>query len=120
LALSKNRHLMVPKHFDCWQQAGCYSPRIAFIVGIALALSISALAKLSGFDRDKAFYPTLLAVIASYYVLFAVMSGSIPVLLTESAILALFLVVAFLGFKVSLWFIVAALAGHGMDDEAND
>jgi protein-S-isoprenylcysteine O-methyltransferase Ste14 len=58
----------------------------------------------------------LLAVIATYYVLFAVMSGSIHVLLIESAIVTLFLLVAFLGFKVSLWFIVAALAGHGVLD----
>jgi hypothetical protein len=36
------------------------------------------------------------------------------VLLTESAIVGLFLVVSFLGFKVSLWFIVAALGGHGV------
>lgn len=71
---------------------------------------------LAGFDRDRAFYPMLLAVIATYYVLFAVMSGSIHVLLIESAIVALFLLAAFLGFKVSLWFVVAALAGHGLFD----
>jgi protein-S-isoprenylcysteine O-methyltransferase Ste14 len=90
--------------------------RIAFIVGIVLALSVSALAKLAGFDRDKAFYPTLVAVVASYYVLFAVMGGSIHVLLIESAIVALFLLASFLGFKVSLWFAVAGLAGHGLFD----
>lgn len=101
---------------DCCPQTECYSSRIAYFVGIALALSVSALAKLTGFDRDRVFYPMLLAVIATYYVLFAVMSGSIHVLLTESAIVMLFLMVAFLGFKVSLWFVVAALAGHGMFD----
>ncbi len=74
------------------------------------------MAKLAGFDRDRVFYPMLLAVIATYYVLFAVMSGSVHVLLIESAIVMLFLLVAFVGFKVSLWFIVAALAGHGVFD----
>jgi protein-S-isoprenylcysteine O-methyltransferase Ste14 len=58
----------------------------------------------------------LLAVIATYYVLFAVMGGSIHALLVESAIVMLFLLAAFLGFKVTLWFIVAALAGHGVFD----
>ena len=33
----------------------------------------------------RAFYPTLLVVIASYYVLFVVMGGSIHALLVESA-----------------------------------
>jgi protein-S-isoprenylcysteine O-methyltransferase Ste14 len=91
-------------------------PRIVIIVGIVLALSVSALAKVAGFDRDKAFYPTLVAVVASYYVLFAVMNGSIQVLLTECAIVALFLLASFLAFKVSLWFAVVGLAGHGLLD----
>jgi hypothetical protein len=58
----------------------------------------------------------LLAVIATYYVLFAVMGGSIHALLIESAIVMLFLLVAFVGFKTSLWFIVVALASHSVFD----
>ena len=49
---------------------------MAYGVGIVLALLTVLLARLVGFDRDRAFYPTILVVIASYYVLFAVMGGS--------------------------------------------
>jgi hypothetical protein len=53
-----------------------------------------------GFDRDRAFYPALLVVIASYYVLFAVMTGSYAVLV-ESAIMTAFAALAVLGFTSS-------------------
>jgi hypothetical protein len=39
-----------------------------YAIGIVLALVVSGGAALVGFDRDRAFYPTLLVVIASYYV----------------------------------------------------
>jgi hypothetical protein len=45
-----------------------------YVIGVALAFVVSAFAALAGFDRERVFYPTLLIVIASYYVLFAVMS----------------------------------------------
>jgi hypothetical protein len=35
-----------------------------------LAAVVCAFALLAGFDRDRAFYPTLLIVIATHYVLF--------------------------------------------------
>ena len=38
-----------------------------YAVGIDLALAISALATAVGFDRDRAFYPVVAIVIASYY-----------------------------------------------------
>lgn len=55
-----------------------------FLIGAVLALSIGLFATFVGLDRDRAFYPTVLAVIASYYALFAVMGGSIQVLVLES------------------------------------
>ena len=69
-----------------------------------------------GFDRDRAFYPTLLVVIASYYVLFAAMSGSGRVVVAESAVMSGFVLLAVAGFKLNLWLVVAALAGHGVLD----
>ena len=41
---------------------------------------MSVFARLAGLDRDRAFYPTVLVVVASYYVLFAVMGGSVRAL----------------------------------------
>jgi hypothetical protein len=87
-----------------------------FIVGVALALFVCVAAWLLGMDRDRVFYPTILIVIASYYVLFAVMDGSDKVLRSEIAIAASFTVIAVIGFKHNLWLVVAALAGHGVLD----
>src|SRR5438874_8316593 len=87
-----------------------------YIVGVVLALGISGLATVAGFDRDRAFYPTLTIVIASYYGLFAVMGGSARALLQESIGITAFLLIAIFGFKRNLWFIVVALAAHGLFD----
>ena len=87
-----------------------------YLVGIVLAFTISVVATLIGFDRDRAFYPTLLLVIASYYVLFAVMGSSRQALVVETPVMAGFLLLAGIGFKKNLWLVVAALATHGIFD----
>jgi hypothetical protein len=87
-----------------------------YLAGIVLALTVSGLATLVGLDRDRAFYPTLLLVIASYYVLFAVMGGSGHALVVETLVMTGFLLVALVGFKKNLWLVVAALAAHGVFD----
>ena len=87
-----------------------------YLIGIVLAVVVCAFATLFGFDRDRVFYPTLLMVIATYYIFFAVMGSSTPALALESLIAIVFLALAVAGFKKSLWLIVAALAGHGVFD----
>lgn len=79
-----------------------------YLIGVALALTISALATCVGFDRDRAFYPTVLIVIASCYGLFAVMGGSNQALATELVAIAVFLLVSILGFKRNLWIVAGA------------
>jgi hypothetical protein len=56
-----------------------------YAIGIALAILTALLVTTAGFDRDRAVYPTLLIVIASYYVLFAVMGGSVRALSITTA-----------------------------------
>jgi hypothetical protein len=85
-------------------------------VGVVLSIGVALFARCVGFDRDRAFYPTVLIVIASYYVLFAVMAGSVETVLLESILMTLFAVAAVAGFKGSPWIVVAALAGHGVQD----
>ena len=85
-------------------------------IGISLALAVGIFASAVGFDRDRAFYPTVLVVISSYYGLFAVMAGTLPGLSAEGAAFAIFLAAAVIGFRSSLWLVVAALAGHGLFD----
>jgi hypothetical protein len=55
-------------------------------------------------------------VIASYYVLFAAMSGSVQTVAFELLLMAPFVAAAVAGFRSSAWILVAALAGHGVFD----
>ena len=87
-----------------------------FLIGIVLSLGVAVFAKWVGLDRDRAFYPTVLIVIASYYVLFAAMGGSLHAVLVESIVMTGFVIAAVLGFKSSAWIVVVALAGHGVFD----
>jgi hypothetical protein len=86
------------------------------VVGIVLSVGVAVFGRLVGFDRDRAFYPTLMIVIAAYYVLFAAMSGSVQTVLVESIVMTGFATAAVAGFKSSTWIVVAALAGHGVFD----
>ena len=74
------------------------------------------MARIVGLDRDRAFYPTVMIVIAFLYGLFAVMGGSMPALGMESVPIAAFLLVTILGFKLNLWLVVGALFAHGVFD----
>jgi hypothetical protein len=89
---------------------------MAYIIGILLALVSVVLARLAGLDRDRAFYPTVLVVVATYYVLFAVIGGSFGALVVESIVMVAFAIVAVLGFRFNLWLVVFALAAHGVFD----
>lgn len=85
------------------------------VIGVALALAIVALGRLSGLDRDRALYPVALIVIAAYYVLFATMGGA-RALPSELIAATVFVVVAIIGFRTSLWWVAAGIAGHGVFD----
>ena len=85
------------------------------LIGLAIALAIVALGRLSGLDRDRALYPVALIVIASYYVLFATMGGA-QALPSELIAATVFVVVAIVGFRTSLWWAAAGIAGHGIFD----
>ena len=87
-----------------------------FAIGAVLALGACGLGVVAGFERDRAFYPVMLIVIASYYDLFAVIGGDKGVLGVEIAISLGFAAIAVLGFRVNLWLTVAGLLGHaGLD-----
>src|SRR5688500_3543977 len=95
------------------RRKGVFMP---YVIGIVLSMVVAVFARYVGFDRDRAFYPTVMIVIAAYYVLFAVMSGSVQVVVIESAVMVLFAAAAVAGFKSSAWIVVVALAGHGVFD----
>lgn len=87
-----------------------------YVIGLVASAGVAMFARYVGFDRDRAFYPTVVIVVALYYVLFAVMSGSVQTVALESVVMSLFAITAVVGFKSSAWIVVAALAGHGVFD----
>lgn len=87
-----------------------------YAIGLVLALLVTLFARLVAFDRDRSFYPVVLIIIASYYVLFAVMGGSVRALILESVVMSGFVVVATIGMKRHLWLVAGALAAHGVLD----
>jgi hypothetical protein len=90
---------------------------VPYLVGAGLALFVcGVLGTLVGLDRDRAFYVTATIVIASYYVLFAVMGGSTGALVAEIAIGSLFAAGALVGFKRDMRIVAVLLAGHGVLD----
>jgi hypothetical protein len=89
---------------------------LAYLIGVVLAIAVGGLGSVVGLDRDRAFYPTIMLVIAALYSLFAVMGGSTHALLVEAGIGTVFLIVTLVGFRRSLWLVVAALASHAILD----
>ena len=87
-----------------------------YLIGLVVALVVFGGSTVIGFDRERAFYPVVMIVIAAYYILFAAMAASTSVLMLECLAAAVFMTAAAIGFRASLWLVVAALAGHGVFD----
>ncbi|MEZ5293271.1 MAG: hypothetical protein R2745_19470 [Vicinamibacterales bacterium] len=87
-----------------------------YVIGITLSVGVGLFARRTGLDRDRAFYPTVLIVVASYYVLFAAMAQSAPAVLAESVVMGAFALTAVAGFTSGGWIVALALAGHGAFD----
>ncbi len=89
---------------------------LEIIIGIVLAIGVCVIAHVAKMDRERVFYPFLLMVIASYYLLFAAIGNSIHAALAEMVPMALFSLLAIWGFKRNLWIVVGALIAHGVFD----
>ncbi|MBS1709185.1 MAG: hypothetical protein JSS65_10765 [Armatimonadetes bacterium] len=92
---------------------------MAVTVGVVLGIVVWAFGRLVGIDRDRAYYATILAVVALYYALFAVMGSSLSALAQESVAIVVFFVMTAIGFRKSPWVVVAGLAGHGAYDSVH-
>lgn len=86
------------------------------VIGLGVALAVVAFARIVGFDRERAFYPTVLIVVAHYYLLFAAVGGKTGELWFQFLVFGLFSAMAVIGFRKSRWFVVAGLALHGLFD----
>jgi hypothetical protein len=90
------------------------------VVGVVLAIGIAVLAKLTRFDEDRSFYSTVLIIIASYYVLFAVLGGSSHAFVLELVIAVAFSTVAIIGGLFLPALVGAGIMAHGVFDVVHD
>jgi hypothetical protein len=87
-----------------------------YLIGLTLSVGVVVFAAMIGLDRERSFYATVLMVVASYYILFAVMGASRRTLILEILVAGGFSLFAVLGFKGNLGLVAAALVGHGVFD----
>jgi hypothetical protein len=87
-----------------------------YLIGLGLATVVALFARFIGLDRDRAFYPTVMIVIACLYGLFAILGGAPEELAAEWILMGGFILLSVLGFRINLWFVVAALFAHGVFD----
>ena len=89
---------------------------VEYLVGILLSLATIVFAAVVGLDRERSFFATVAFVVATYYVLFALMGASHRTLMVEIAVAIGFFLIAAIGFKGNFWLVAAALLGHGIFD----
>ncbi len=89
---------------------------LPFVVGVLTAVAVAALGKYTRFDQDRSFYPTVLIIIASYYILFAVMGGSRHALAWELVVAAAFSTVAIIGALHVPVLAGVGIVAHGLFD----
>ncbi len=89
---------------------------IPFLAGIFLAVAVAGFAKVTRFEQDRGFYPTVLIVIATYYVLFAIVGGSSRALLWETVVAVAFSAVAVFGALRFPFLVGGGIAAHGVFD----
>ena len=68
---------------------------LPIIIGAALAIVIAVAGRITRFDQDRSFYATVLIVIATYYVLFAFISGE--AIVEEIVVASIFSIAAIAG-----------------------
>ena len=90
------------------------------VVGVLLAVATAALAKFTRFEEERSFYSTVLIIIASYYVLFAVLGGSSHALAWEVFVALVFSTVAILGALFLPVLVGIAIMAHGLFDLVHD
>src|SRR5262245_13932908 len=87
-----------------------------YLAGLLLAVGVLATAAALGVDRDRSFFPVVLDVSGTYYVLFGVMATSGHPIGPEIAVAGSLIAVAAIAFKRNLWLVVAGAVGHGAFD----
>ena len=87
-----------------------------YVIGVLTAVALAVFGRVSGFDKDRSFYPTVLIVIGLLYVLFATLDGRYSVILVEFAFALIFIGAALAGYWKSCLIVAAGIAAHGVFD----
>jgi hypothetical protein len=87
-----------------------------YAIGAVLAIATGVFGRVAKFDRESAFYSTVLIVVASYYLLFAAIGADTHALLVETIFFLAFSAIAVIGFKGDLRCVAAGLIAHGLFD----
>lgn len=90
--------------------------RTEHAMGLLVGLLVIKFANALGFERDRSFYPTVLIVVASYYLLFAAMGGAHRAFAAEAVVFVCFLMLAALAAKRSRRLVAIGLIAHGIYD----
>ncbi|NBC19700.1 MAG: hypothetical protein GVY06_01415 [Alphaproteobacteria bacterium] len=91
---------------------------VALLAGIGLALAALSGMRLVGLHADRGVHSVVLIAIAVFYVVFAVEHGEAGEIAFQSLLALAFTALALLGYRRSLWWVVAGLALHGVYDIA--
>ena len=86
------------------------------LIGIISGLVIILTGKLTGFERNRRFYPAILIVIGLLYILFGFIDGRFEIIVFESLFAAIFIGIAFVGLKKSLLIAAVGIFLHGVFD----
>ncbi len=89
------------------------------VIGSSLGVAIFLLARMTGFASDRSFYPTVMVIIASYYVLFATMAANHAGLVEELVVAITFSAPALAGYYRGARIAAATIFAHGIYDPAH-
>ena len=87
-----------------------------FLVGVLLAVAVAAIGRFTKFDRDRSFYATVLIIIASYYLLFAILGEAPNTLVWETLVALAFSAIAIVGALRFPLLVGIGIVAHGLFD----
>lgn len=88
---------------------------IAYLIGIVLAVVTVATGALLRLEK-RTFYSTIAIVVATYYVLFAVVAGTTHTLALDALIAMVFIVLVIIGARYDVRLVALALVLHALLD----
>ena len=86
------------------------------LIGIISGLVIILAGKFTEFELSRRFYPAILIVIGLLYILFGIIDGRFEIIIFECLFAAVFIGIAFVGFKKSLLIAAVGIFLHGVFD----